>query len=205
LNAASESAIAAGVLLDPIIEVAGAELVSLLRLDPTFVLMLVVVAGVAVGISGAVDAGIVLLGPITRVAVADAVVPAGSDTVKAKVELVPKLSSDGMNFSPVSCATVKVSPRVTEVMPSVSTTVPFEGSAVTVTTNADEAKLVSVGEAIAIGVAKLFSATVSDVDLATRSDMAYASGIRFGPATETVNVKRCGRISPAGRILAKWL
>ena len=204
MNAASESAIAAdGVLLEPIIEVAGAELVLPLRLDPTFVLMLVVVAGVAVGISGAVDAGIVLLGPITRVAVADALVPAGSDTVKAKVELVPKLSSDGMNFSPVSCATVKVSPRVTEVMPSVSTTVPFEGSAVTVTTNADEAKLVSVGEAIAIGVAKLFSATVSDVDFATRFDMAYASGIRFGPATETVNVKRCGRISPASRVLAK--
>jgi len=201
LNAASGSAIAAdGVLLDPIIEVAGAELVLPLRLDPTFELMLAVVAGVAVGTSGAVDAGIVLLGPITRVAVADAVVPAGSDTAKAKVELVPKLSSDGMNFSPVSCATVKVSPRVTEVMPSVSTTVPFEGSAVTVTTNADEAKLVSVGEAIAIGVAKLFSATVSDVDFATRFDMAYASGTRFGPATETVNVKRCGRISPTGTV-----
>jgi hypothetical protein len=56
---------------------------------------------------------------------------------------------------------------------------------------------VSVGEAIAIGVAKLFSATVSDVDFATRSDMAYARGSRFGPAaTETVNVKRCRRISP---------
>ena len=113
----------------------------------------------------------VLLGPIARVAVADAVVPAGSDTVKAKVELVPKPSSDGLNFSPVSCATVKVSPRVTGVMPSASTTVPSEGSAVTVTTNADEAKLVSVGAAIAIAVAKLFSATVSDVEFAARFDM----------------------------------
>ena len=174
LNAASESAIAAdGVLLDPIIEVAGAELVLPLRLDPTFVLMLVVVAGVAVGISGAVDADIVLLGPITRVAVADAVVPAGSDTVKAKVELVPKLSSDGMNFSPVSCATVNVSPTLTGVMPSASSTVPSEGSPVTVTTNADEAKLVSVGTAMAIAVAKLFSATVNDVELSVRLDMAH--------------------------------
>jgi hypothetical protein len=250
LNAASESAIAAdGVLLDPIIEVAGAELVLPLRLDPTFVLMLAVVAGVAVGISGAVDAGIpvgaagsvnvgvpvgaagsgdvgipvgaagsvdvgaagsgklaslgggiaiavaalfsgtvsevefsvkpagvvtngVLLGPITRVAVADAVVPAGSDTVKANVKLVPKLSSVGLNFSPISCATVKASPRVTGVMPSASSTVPSEGSVVTVTTNADEAKLVSVGAAIAIAVAKLFSSKVSDVEPAIRFDMA---------------------------------
>src|SRR5262249_31971497 len=116
----------------------------------------------------------VLLGPITRVAVADAVLLAGSDTVKANVELVPKLSSVGLNFRPVSCATVRVSPRATGVMPSASSTVPSEGNAVTVTTKADEAKLVSVGAGIAIGVAKLFSATVSDFELAV-SDMAYST------------------------------
>jgi hypothetical protein len=244
----SGSAIAAdGGLLDPIIEVAGAELVLPLGLDPTFVLMLAVVAGVAVGVAEAVDAGVpvgaagsvdvgvpvgaagsvdvgvavgaagsgklaslgggiaitvaalfsgtvsevefsvkpagvvtngVLLGPITRVAVADAVLLAGSDTVKANVELVPKLSSVGLNFRPVSCATVRVSPRVTGVMPSASSTVPSEGNAVTVTTKADEAKLVSVGAGIAIGVAKLFSATVSDFELAV-SDMAYSTAELF--------------------------
>jgi hypothetical protein len=116
----------------------------------------------------------VLLGPITRVAVADAVLLAGSDTVKANVELVPKLSSVGLNFRPVSCATVRVSPRVTGVMPSASSTVPSEGNAVTVTTKADEAKLVSVGAGIAIAVAKLFSATVSNFELAV-SDIAYST------------------------------
>jgi len=252
----SGSAIAAdGGLLDPIIEVAGAELVLPLGLDPTFVLMLAVVAGVAVGVAEAVDAGVpvgaagsvdvgvpvgaagsvdvgaavgaagsvdvgvavgaagsgklaslgggiaiavaalfsgtvsevefsvepagvvtngVLLGPIARVAVADAVLLAGSDTVKANVELVPKLSSVGLNFRPVSCATVRVSPSMTGVMPSASSTVPSEGNAVTVTTKADEAKLVSVGAGIAIAVAKLFSATVSNFELAV-SDIAYST------------------------------
>ena len=47
-----------GVLLDPIIEVAGAELVLPLELDPTFVLMLAVGAGVAVGVAGTVDGGV---------------------------------------------------------------------------------------------------------------------------------------------------
>jgi hypothetical protein len=46
-----------GVLLDPIIEVAGAELVLPLELDPTFVLI-VVGASVAVGVAGTVDAGV---------------------------------------------------------------------------------------------------------------------------------------------------
>jgi hypothetical protein len=100
-----------------------------------------------------------------------AVLPAGSDAVQVTVE------SAGLNVSPSSSCTVKVSPRATGVMPSASSTVPSEGSAVTVTTNADEAKLVSVGEAIGIAVAKLFSATVSDVDFATRFDMAYVGGI----------------------------
>ena len=194
----SGSAIAAdGGLLDPIIEVAGAELVLPLGLDPTFVLMLAVVAGVAVGVAEAVDAGVpigpagsvdvgvpvgaagsvdvgaagsgklaslgggiaiavavefsvkpagvvtngVLLGPITRVAVADAVLLAGSDTVKANVELVPKLSSVGLNFRPVSCATVRVSPStaaVTAVTPSANRMVPSAGSAVTFTVNCAE-------------------------------------------------------------------
>jgi hypothetical protein len=212
----SGSAIAAdGGLLDPIIEVAGAELVLPLGLDPTFMLMLAVVAGVAVGVAEAVDVGVpvgaagsvdvgaagsgklaslggvavavefsvkpagvvtngVLRGPLTRVAVADAVLLAGSDTVKANVELVPKLSSVGLNFRPVSCATVRVSPSMTGVMPSASSTVPSEGNAVTVTTKADEAKLVSVGAGIAIAVAKLFSATVSNFELAV-SDIAYST------------------------------
>lgn len=117
----------------------------------------------------------VLLGPITRVAVADAVLLAGSDTVKANVELVPKLSSVGLNFRPVSCATVRVSPRVTGVMPSASSTVPSEGNAVTVTTKANEAKSASVGAGIAIAVAKLFSATDSDFELAV-NDMASSRG-----------------------------
>ena len=195
MNAASGSAIAAdGVLLDPIIEVAGAELVLPLGLDPTFVLMLAVVAGVAVGVAEAVDAGVpigaagsvdvgvpvgaagsvdvgaagsgklasigggiaidvavefsvkptgvvtngVLLGPITRVAVADAVLLAGSDTVKANVELVSKLSSVGLNFRPVSCATVRVSPSTTAVTPSANRMVPSAGSAVTFTVNCAE-------------------------------------------------------------------
>ena len=191
----SGSAIAAGGgLLDPIIEVAGAELVLPLGLDPTFVLMLAVVAGVAVGVAEAVDAGVpigaagsvdvgvpvgaagsvdvgaagsgklasiargiaidvavefsvkaagvvtngVLLGPITRVAVADAVLLAGSDTVKANVELVPKLSSVGLNLRPVSCATVRVSPSTTAVTPSANRMDPSAGSAVTFTVNCAE-------------------------------------------------------------------
>jgi hypothetical protein len=152
--------------------------------------------GVAVAVEFSVKpAGVVtngvLRGPITRVAVADAVLLAGSDTVKANVELVPKLSSVGLNFRPVSCATVRVSLRVTGVMPSASSTVPSEGNAVTVTTKADEAKLVSVGAGIAIAVAKLFSATVSDFELAVK-DMAYSTAELFatresqtpGPITE---------------------
>jgi uncharacterized UPF0146 family protein len=67
---------------------------------------------------------------------------------------------------------------MTGVMPSASSTVPSEGNAVTVTTKADEAKLVSVGAGIAIGVAKLFSATVSDFELAV-SDMAYSTAELF--------------------------
>ena len=108
----------------------------------------------------------VLLAPIASVAVADAVLLAGSDTEKANTELVPTLSGVGLKFRPVSCATVSVSPRVTAVMPSASRTVPFEGNAVTVTTKADEAKVVSIGAGIAISVAELFSATVSNVEFA---------------------------------------
>jgi len=122
----------------------------------------------------------VLLGLITRVAVADALLLAGSDTVKANVELVPKLSSVGLNFSPISCATVKVSPRVTGVMPSASTTIPSEGSAVTATSNADEAKSVSLLSGNAMAVAKLFSATVCDVDLEIRFDMPYSRHLPKG-------------------------
>ena len=110
----------------------------------------------------------VLLGPIARVAVADAVLRAGSDTVKANVELVPELSSVGPNFRPVSCATVRVSPAETGVMPSASSIIPFDGNAVTVTTRADEPKSVSVGATMPIAVAELFSATVSNVELAVK-------------------------------------
>ena len=80
----------------------------------------------------------VLLGPIVNVAVAEAILPAGSDTVKAKLELTPKLLSVGLNFSPVSCCTDNVSPRVTGVSPSASNIVPSDGSAVTVTVSAED-------------------------------------------------------------------
>jgi hypothetical protein len=110
----------------------------------------------------------VLIGPIATVAVPDAVLLAGSDTVKANVELVPRLLGVGRNSRPVSCATVSVSPKVTGVMPSESSSIPFEGNAVTVTTKADEPKSVSVGAPMPIAVAALFSATVSNVELAVR-------------------------------------
>jgi hypothetical protein len=130
---------------------------------------------------------------------------AGSDTVKANVELVLKPSSVGLNFSPTSCATVKVSPRVTGVMPSASTTVPCEGNAVTVTTKADEAKLVSVGAGIAIGVAKLFSATVSDFELAVNV-MAYSTAELFCGASKSnplVRSPKEGRVNKKGSVLMR--
>ena len=97
-----------------------------------------------------------------------AVLPAGSDAVQVAVE------SAGLNVSPSSSCTVKVSPRATGVMPSANSTVPSEGNAVTVTTKADESKLVSIGAGIAISVVKLFLATVSNLELAV-SDMAYST------------------------------
>jgi hypothetical protein len=131
------------------------------------------------------------LGRSQGVAVADAVLLAGLDTVKANVELVPKLSSAGLNFRPVSCATVRVSPRVTAVLPSASSTVPSEGNAITVTSKADEAKSVSVGAGIAIAVAKLFLATVNNLELAvndiadsTAEWLAMRQSQSLGPITE---------------------
>jgi len=112
-----------------------------------------------------------LLGPIVNEAVADAVLPAGSDTVKAKLELTPKVLIVGLNFKPVSCPTVNDWPKLTGVMPSESSTTPSEGSPVTVTVNAEEAKLESTGDAMPISVARLFSATVSDDELSVSVDM----------------------------------
>jgi hypothetical protein len=142
-------------------------------------------AGVPFGAAGSVGevefpvtpgvvANDVLPEPIARVAVADAVLLTGSDTVNANVELVPELSGVGLKFRPVSCATVSVSPRVTGVIPFASRTVPFEGNAVTVTTKADESKSVSIGAEIAIPIAELFSATVSNLELAV-SDMVHST------------------------------
>lgn len=53
-------------------------------------------------------------------------------------------------------------------MLSESSSVPFDGNAVTVTTKADEPKSVSVGATMPISVAGLFSATVSNVELALK-------------------------------------
>ena len=53
-------------------------------------------------------------------------------------------------------------------MPSERSTVPSAGSEVTVTVKAEAAKPVSVGAGMPIVVAKLFSATVRDVELAVR-------------------------------------
>jgi hypothetical protein len=105
---------------------------------------------------------------MASVAVADAVFPAGSETVKAKVELSLKPLSAGLNFRPVNWVTLKVSPIVTGVMPSARSTVPSDGSAVTVAVKAEEAKLESIGAAIPIVVARLFSATVSEAELSFR-------------------------------------
>ena len=74
----------------------------------------------------------VVLGPTDSVSAAEAVLAALSDTVKTKLELTPKLLSAGLNFSPVSCCTDSVSPRVTGVSPFASTIIPTDGSAVTV-------------------------------------------------------------------------
>jgi len=111
-----------------------------------------------------------LLGPIDSVAVADAVFPSGSETVNAKVELAPKALIVGLNFKPVSCAKDKDWPAFTGVIPSANSTIPSDGSLVTVTVNAEEAKLESTGDAMPIDVAKLFSATVSD-ELSVSVDM----------------------------------
>jgi hypothetical protein len=72
-----------------------------------------------------------------------------------------------LNRSPVSCETVKLSPTVTGVLPFANSTVPSVGSAVTETLNCDKAKLASLGALIPIGVAPLFSPTVSDVAVVT--------------------------------------
>jgi hypothetical protein len=71
----------------------------------------------------------VLLGPIISVPVGAAVLQAGS-AVKAKLELTPKLLSVDLNFSPFSCCTNTVSPRVIGASPSGSNIFPPDGSAV---------------------------------------------------------------------------
>jgi hypothetical protein len=48
-----------------------------------------------------------------------------------------------LNFNPVSCGTVKVSPAITGVTPSARRIDPLDGSAVAITVKAAEAKLVS--------------------------------------------------------------
>ena len=69
----------------------------------------------------------------------------------------------GLNLNPVSCSTVKVSPKLTGVRPSASRTVQSDGRVVTVSVRAAEPKLVSTGAAMPIDVARLFSATESEV------------------------------------------
>ena len=84
---------------------------------------------------GVVSSGVVLE-PIARVAVPEAVLPAGSDTMKPNVELRLAPFMTGLKRSPVNCATVNVSPSVTGVMPSANNTTPSVGNAFTVTVKA---------------------------------------------------------------------
>ena len=95
-------------------------------------------------------------------------------------------------LSPLSCETVKLSPMTTGVMPSERSTVPSDGSEFTVTVKAEAANPTSVGEGMAIGVARLFSATVSDAELAIR----LVGGIfMFYPnvRSKLPNAVRCAR------------
>ena len=160
--------------------------------------------GVAVEAVGvAVDDG-VSLEAIARVAVADTVLPPGSDTVNAKVEFWSELSGVGLSSSPVSCATVRFSPTLTGVVPSASSTVPFDGSAVTVTLSWEAGKLASLGVGIPIAVAALFSVTVSEVEFSV-NPAAAADGELLEAAgaavTDGVLVEAITRVAVAETVL----
>jgi hypothetical protein len=64
------------------------------------------------------------LDSIISVPVGAAVLQAGS-AVKTKLELAPKVLSVGLNFSPFSCCTDIISPRLTSASPSASNIFPL--------------------------------------------------------------------------------
>ena len=113
----------------------------------------------------------VVVASIVKVAVAEAVLPTGSERVNDSVELCPEALSVGRNRRPVSCVTVRTSPKEIGVTPSDSSTVPSAGKEVIVAVKEEAAKLESVGVAIPIDVAKLFSATLSEVTGSLMVDM----------------------------------
>ena len=79
-----------------------------------------------------------------------------------------------MNISPVSCATVKVSPAVTGITPSDSSTAPSLGSVLIVTVSCEDEKFGSVGIGMPIGAAPLLGATVN-------VELVVTGGVVFEP------------------------
>src|SRR5204862_287009 len=83
----------------------------------------------------------------------------------------PALLGAGVNSSPINCATVRLSPMLTGVVPSARSTAPLDGSAVTVTLTWDAGKLASVGVGIPIAIAALSSATARNIEFSLSAAM----------------------------------
>lgn len=111
-----------------------------------------------------------------------------------KVEDLSLASGVGVKVRPVNCDTVSASSKVTGVTPSERSTLPSVGRPVTVTARSLVSKAASVGVVMSIGVALLFSATVSEVGVVEGWPTACAPGTvsvpENSPLVAKVSVKR---------------
>ena len=103
-------------------------------------------------------------------------------------------SGVGVKVRPVNCDTVSASSKVTGVTQSERSTLPSVGRPVTVTARSLVSKAASVGVVMSIGVALLFSATVSEVGVVEGWPTACAPGTvsvpENSPLVAKVSVKR---------------